>query len=290
MEIIKPGTNTLFLVCLISCAFFIAPRSLEAAPEVKDVYIYTDNYSVNPWGMGPGHRVLYGADTVQDPSYPIAYVTATYLPPAASSLSWSEYLTPENEYGSMRPPENFSGLATGQTWGSVQITAVNTQGEFATAVTNELYHPLMIPLATNVRFSNTGLTPTITWNAVTYDHDLNPSTPEVPVDYYHLRIYRGDTLAEIFRTNGGPSLSSPTFQVPSGVLSPGMNYWVRIISYELEQVGGTRILMNRSSTYALFITSPLNACECDLNGDGRCDMRDWLIFGQDWGRTNCPTR
>jgi len=29
-------------------------------------------------------------------------------------------------------------------------------------------------------------------------------------------------------------------------------------------------------------------CACDLNMDGRCDMRDWLRFGQDWGRTNCP--
>ncbi len=29
-------------------------------------------------------------------------------------------------------------------------------------------------------------------------------------------------------------------------------------------------------------------CACDLNADGRCDMRDWLLFGQDWGRTNCP--
>jgi hypothetical protein len=29
-------------------------------------------------------------------------------------------------------------------------------------------------------------------------------------------------------------------------------------------------------------------CECDLNGDGNCDMLDWLLFGQDWGRTDCP--
>ena len=29
-------------------------------------------------------------------------------------------------------------------------------------------------------------------------------------------------------------------------------------------------------------------CACDLNNDGRCDMRDWLKFGEDWGRTNCP--
>jgi len=29
-------------------------------------------------------------------------------------------------------------------------------------------------------------------------------------------------------------------------------------------------------------------CLCDLNIDARCDMRDWLLFGQDWGRTDCP--
>ena len=29
-------------------------------------------------------------------------------------------------------------------------------------------------------------------------------------------------------------------------------------------------------------------CECDLNNDGKCDMSDWLMFGEDWGRTDCP--
>ena len=29
-------------------------------------------------------------------------------------------------------------------------------------------------------------------------------------------------------------------------------------------------------------------CECDLNHDGNCDMADWLMFGEDWGRTDCP--
>ena len=28
-------------------------------------------------------------------------------------------------------------------------------------------------------------------------------------------------------------------------------------------------------------------CECDLNQDGMCDMLDWLVFGEDWGRTDC---
>jgi hypothetical protein len=29
-------------------------------------------------------------------------------------------------------------------------------------------------------------------------------------------------------------------------------------------------------------------CECDLNHDGTCDMVDYFLFGQDWGRTDCP--
>jgi hypothetical protein len=33
----------------------------------------------------------------------------------------------------------------------------------------------------------------------------------------------------------------------------------------------------------------VDACECDLNSDGKCDMEDFLIFGQDWGRTDCGT-
>ena len=31
-------------------------------------------------------------------------------------------------------------------------------------------------------------------------------------------------------------------------------------------------------------------CECDLNHDGRCDMQDWLLFGEDWGRTDCTSQ
>jgi hypothetical protein len=29
-------------------------------------------------------------------------------------------------------------------------------------------------------------------------------------------------------------------------------------------------------------------CECDITEDGKCDMQDWLVFGDDWGRTDCP--
>ena len=31
-----------------------------------------------------------------------------------------------------------------------------------------------------------------------------------------------------------------------------------------------------------------DVCECDLTQNGVCDMLDWQLFGQDWGRTDCP--
>jgi hypothetical protein len=40
-----------------------------------------------------------------------------------------------------------------------------------------------------------------------------------------------------------------------------------------------------SSQRTFTINPPI--CECDLNGDGNCDMLDWLLFGVDWGRTDC---
>ncbi len=29
-------------------------------------------------------------------------------------------------------------------------------------------------------------------------------------------------------------------------------------------------------------------CDCDLDNDGSCNMFDWLFFGKNWGRANCP--
>jgi hypothetical protein len=30
-----------------------------------------------------------------------------------------------------------------------------------------------------------------------------------------------------------------------------------------------------------------NPCECDLNGDGSCNILDWPLFIEDWGRSDC---
>lgn len=43
------------------------------------------------------------------------------------------------------------------------------------------------------------------------------------------------------------------------------------------------------SGLGILCSTAAEPCECDLNNDGVCDMQDWLVFGQDWGRTDCPT-
>jgi hypothetical protein len=49
---------------------------------------------------------------------------------------------------------------------------------------------------------------------------------------------------------------------------------------------GIIVLMSMVVGYAPVYGATL--CECDLNRDRRCDMRDWLLFGKSWGRTDCP--
>jgi hypothetical protein len=42
------------------------------------------------------------------------------------------------------------------------------------------------------------------------------------------------------------------------------------------------------SVFASFVPIYGATLDCDLNSDDRCDMRDWLLFGKGWGRTDCP--
>ena len=51
---------------------------------------------------------------------------------------------------------------------------------------------------------------------------------------------------------------------------------------------GKRLLLDRPADLLNnFRVQSASICECDLNRDGKCDMQDWLLFGQDWGRVDC---
>jgi len=39
-----------------------------------------------------------------------------------------------------------------------------------------------------------------------------------------------------------------------------------------------------ATAIARFSPAAFPAWECDLNNDHKCDVSDWLIFGDDWGQ------
>ena len=67
--------------------------------------------------------------------------------------------------------------------------------------------------------------------------------------------------------------------------SDDCTFWYTNEYYTVNSAAGWR---TRVGKFKFANCGVQNVCECDLNHDGRCDMLDWLIFGQDWGRTDCP--
>jgi len=46
-------------------------------------------------------------------------------------------------------------------------------------------------------------------------------------------------------------------------------------------------LATLGSAIDLVVSNGPDICECDLNGDGSCNVFDWFMFIEDWGRTDC---
>ncbi len=62
----------------------------------------------------------------------------------------------------------------------------------------------------------------------------------------------------------------------------------RGISFSPMDINNHDVVVGRDTNGLIWIWTP-EFCECDLNHDGRCDMQDWLLFGQQWGWTVCLT-
>ena len=98
--------------------------------------------------------------------------------------------------------------------------------------------------------------------------------------------YFGNDFFDMSSTYGYLGGTEIDFWSQTKALQPGqtINIWLRwdwgnpLDRYEV----GETICIRQIAT----ITP--EPCECDLNHDGRCNMRDWLLFGKAWGRTDCP--
>ncbi len=233
----------------------------SAAPSISATFVFTENLGPNPFEGWPQGQVLALGALVSDPlGVPdnIASVLAAPLTAGQPSFTLSF----------INAGPIFTGLYQVFPWpdyqgevGRWEITLTNRQGETATATTHALDKPRLIPLAANIRFSDSSSTPVITWDPVLFDDDLNPATPAREVEEYRVRFIRGvDPTAQFFRSD---PLRTSSFAVPVGVLTPGELVTVRIEATDLDLDDGS-VGENRSSTFVPF--NPVLGLSLAANG------------------------
>jgi len=215
---------------------------------VTGPFLFTENRGPNGAGFTTGQRLQIGAFVADALGVPgnIQSVTATPLTPGQPTFT----------IGFAAIGGLFQGLYntvppyTGQI-GQWQITVTNRQGQTASVLTHLLDKPRIIPFATNIRFSDHSLTPTLTWDPVLFDHDNNPATPPVAVDGYVVRILTASNN-QFFES---AFVTQPSFTVPPGVLTPGQTVFFRIIAIDNDATESGNPAENWSSTFSSFFST-----------------------------------
>ena len=210
--------------------------------------VFTENRGPNSAGFGTGHRFQISAFVSDALGVPgnIQSVTATAL-----TAGQPNFTIPFVSIGGLlQGLYNTVPPYTGQT-GQWQITATNNQNQTVSTVTHVLDKPRLIPLATNIKFSDNSLTPTITWDPVLFDHDLNAESPPIPVDGYIVRILTSANN-QFFESAFS---AQPSFTVPAGVLTPGQTVFFRIIAVDNDGTEPGNPTENWSSTFSQFFST-----------------------------------
>ena len=222
-------------------AFVTLPQtSAWAALQVANTFNIRDHVGPNPVGTATGDRLVVGATLVR-PSGPPTTAAATQGTTVQPLNFFPLTLFPDQYVASIP----FDAAPTGQ-W---TITATR-DGETASALTNPIPEPRLIPLVENVEVLGIGLTPTIVW-------DL-PDLTGMSVDRVRIRVVdaaTGDQLSQFVVPNlcNGPGIETCTlpatsFTVPAGALQYGRSYVFRIMLDDLIVPGG--IIQNRSNTFS----------------------------------------
>ena len=235
---------------MVAVLVALLANSAAAAPSITSIFLYTENRSINEAGFPVGHRFILGAIVADDQGLGnIGSVTAT---PQAGGQPIT--LLPFNTGPLFGTVFSTGPGYAGQT-GAWNITVTNMQGQTATTTTHVLDKPRFIPLARNIQFTDSSLTPTLSWNAVLFDDDADPDTDPVPVTQYRVRISTGPN-GEFHES---PPLATPSFTVPAGVLTAGQSVFFRIMAEHLDLTEENTSLENRSSTFVCFplcVTGP----------------------------------
>jgi hypothetical protein len=103
----------------------------------------------------------------------------------------------------------------------------------------------------------------------------------------------GDTDLDAFVVNGQSKPNKVYFNDGNGNFTDSGQSLGSSISYgialgDLDSDGDKDAFVANNVDAPNKVWLNVSPCECDLNADGKCDMQDWLKFGEDWGRTDCP--
>jgi hypothetical protein len=215
---------------------------------VTGPHLFTENRGANSAGISTGYRLQIGAFVSDALGVPgnIQSVTATPLTPGQPAFTLGLATIGALFQGLY----NNIPLYTGEI-GQWQVTATNKQGQSVSALTHVLDKPRIIPFATNIRFSDHSLTPTITWDPVLFDHDNDAATPPIPVDGYLVRFLTAAN-DQFFES---AFLTQPGYTVPPGVLSPGQTVFFRIIAVDNDATEPGNPTENWSSTFSSFFST-----------------------------------
>ena len=250
-------------VVIVGLAVATAPAA--AAVNITNPFSTRDHIGPNSIGLTPGDRLVFGAVTVQ-PSGATTTVTAAQAG-VVSNLHFRPSPLFPNLYGDNIP---FDPALAGQ-W----VITATSNGETATAVTNPIPEPRLLPLVEHVQIFGSGLTPLITW-------DL-PELTGMSVDRIRIRVHdatTGEALAQftVF-TQVAPGGSVPelgrSMIVPAGLLQYNRSYVFRIM---LEDLLPGLFIANRSNTFSEVYT-PVTV----FAGDGFSLFSDRTVFESQLG-------
>jgi len=225
----------LFLICIFlisGCGSGNDGDTTKATgPYIEEVYFFTENFEGESWIYQFGCKV-------HDDKYDIQSVIAKSVTTDDEFILSDEiYITGEWKLVTVK--------ITGTPWlDQIEIIATNTNGDSSRVLTHILDNEQMLDYAENIVITGASLAPTISWDTVS------------DADRYRIRIYNSSDERIFDSDLVGSDFTATSYTVPSGVLTSGEDYYVRVISNDYEMEDGTWELENRSSNYASFSTAP----------------------------------
>jgi len=244
--------KTIVVSSILASLLLILPILAHTAPVVfKDLAFIDNRPADDPWGKiglnlnlnvkatdaggsgaltGPGSGVTA---TASNPSYPFTEPTVLNLNAVFPIIGGAEYT------------RNNLSITEGQfsaVTGTYLFQVTNTSAESTSSTSHYLDKPEVIPLPTNLAFSDQSTTPVFSFTDPDPTPDLNDLFRRYQVEIFN------STLGNIFQSD---FLLTPVFAVPIGILDYGMNYYFRAVSWDFDSTETDFAIHSRAENRAI---------------------------------------